>query len=1168
MTGTSSATTMTYSLSDQSTPSTRQSPFTPLTATFSDTNPPSAKTQLTAATRPSISEGRGERNIEQWILTQRQRKAILQHEEAASADQGALSRISIRADERPVGREEGDARSRQDSRSTESTDDGARQTMVISTVSTPDESVDPFRFVTTPMVASKGLEVGGAMERAASHNVGESKPMTRNRSGTTGPWPQSPLLLNFNIEAPKAGEVAAPSPAVESSYATPQIDGGEHSKVQDEQQEGALQGLGLGIDYPVSDVPERRSASESAKGFAPITTDLLRQASRHASDSASPHLSINMSSPNAEDERLHRDRSKSKEALLTRRSRTDQAGPSPVLPNDCRSPRTVSGKEVGSSAPGGLSAVLVEGSMPPSSVTVHRAQTANENVLVNSKSIASSISAFVYNATPAPTNAVEQHLDLPNKGKTGSIGWRKTSRIRGRDSVLGLGMRNHAGHDSDVKFVNIDLDDGGLETEVTIDSGEASNSRESTKGQWVSKLWNAVSSPRQTSFNFSDKGDRSLDLEQQPAAKGDRTVSRGSFRPLSLVEKRQSSGRYNLDLQRQRFRSPTPGEEDEIAEKDARAVALRLLAGSPRLPPPAEGVELEVQQEQSTDRADLSAEEREKERINALKKLRRMSAVGRQRKRNSGIGYITSSTPVVEGSRLPYVQDSQDQTRQQGGLERAGSIKTNKRVSVTLFGGKERYSVLSPLAANEPELAPERAWLDSMRSPRLADSPSGFTPRMAFEPHDWGAAQQEQQECAPRPANHIPLLLSSGGATAQRPAVAAVSANDHGMTVSELDRARDEMRRLAGQGMAYRDDEEEAHETYHTPLPDAPDSWSYADQHHYPPAPVEYEPATTTALGDFGISPEKDTTTTRLHRRTNTRTARFAVDEPDYDDAEDHPAVSIFTRQKHRRQHSFSNVQHSPLTGRRSRRHGGGGGGHGLFATPAALLDSNTPSKNMFWAGFLGMPWLWMIGGWYLTPDGQLRHPSADGKVDVWQHEPSMQNSSPIPGSSSTFAEGWMQGESGLGLGLTGIPAAMSYTPSSTGTTNSTQTTSSDPNRPPPSKTRKSKTKSLGALLNSNPQISFYQSPVRVLQEPAPAFGGVWRHKLPMEPLPELEEPPRRHTSSIGGVQLALATKTSLGSPWRDLERYVLLNRLAAILSGVLVFAGFTTAIWAVVTNF
>lgn len=1048
--------------------------------------------------------------------------------------------------------------------------------MVISTVSTPDESVDPFRFVMTPLAAG-GLNVGTGMERAASYIAVQSKsmPMTRNRSGTTGPWPQSPLLLNFNLsdDAPKAGE--AP---VHSNYSTPQMaaqptTGGESSKVNDEPQETALQGLGLGINCPVSDVPERRSASEGAKGFAPMTTDLLRQASRYAPDSSSPHLSINMSSPHAdvEAEKLHRNRSKSKEALLTRGSRQDQAGPSPVLPNDCRSPRTVSGKEVGSSGAGGLSAVLVDGSMPPSSVTVHRAQvgpTTHEKGLANSKSIASSISAFVYNATPAPTTTGEQHLDLPNKGKTGSIGWRRTSKLRGRDSVLGLGMR--ANDSADVKFVNIDLDDGGLETEVTIDSGEASNSRESAKtGQWVSKLWNAVSSPRQTSFNFSDKGDRSLDLEQQPAAKGDRTISRGSFRPLSLVEKRQSSGRYNLDLQRQRFRSPMPGEEDEIAEKDARAVALRLLAGSPRLPPPTEGVELEMQPEQN---ADLSAEEREKERIDALKKLRRMSAVERQRKRSSGIGYITSSTPVVEASRLPYVNDSE-----QGRLERNGSIKTNnKRVSVTLFGGKERYSVLSPLAANEPELAggPERAWLDSMRSPRIADSPSGFTPRMAFEPHDWGAAQQEQDYAPRQPlssstANHIPLLLSSGGPAAQRSAVGPISANDHGMTVSELDQARDEMRRLAGQGKAHsNDEEEEAYETYHTPMPDAPDSWSYADQHHYPPATVEYEPATTTALGDFGISPEKDTTT-RLHRRTNTRTARFAVDEPHHEDAEDdHPAVSIFTRQKHRRQHSFSNVQHSPLT-RRSRRHGGPGGGHGLFATPAALLDSNTPSKNMFWAGFLGMPWLWMIGGWYLTPDGQLRHPSADGKVDVWQHEPSMQQSSgSIPGSSSTFTEGWMQGgESGLGLGLSGIPPAMSYTPSSTGTSNSTQTTSSDPNRPPPSKTRKSKTKSLGALLDSNPQISFYQSPMRVLQEPAPAFGGVWRHP-PMEPLPELEEPPRRHTSAIGGVQLALETKTSLNSPWRDLERYVLLNRLAAILSGVLVFAGFTTAIWAVVTNF
>ncbi|SPO27613.1 uncharacterized protein UTRI_04354_B [Ustilago trichophora] len=1346
----SSVTTMTWSMSDRSTPSTHHSPLTPFTPVFSDMMPGTAnssKTHFTAITRPSISSemqpktatltemsslgeaaatlkeastsadqelGRGNRNTEQWILTQRQRKALLQHDELAShqrlfeADQAAV-RLSIRADERtsqaalPSKSEveaAAEARSRQDSRSTEATDDDrhatARQTMVISTVSTPDESADPFRFISgqpslMPSQAAK-------MERAASHNGSESKaaaaaPMTRNRSGTTGPWPQSPLLLNFNVS--QNGEKLAVqdsivSPAlttiIHSGHPTPQLDNaGQKVESEAAKRESGVQGLGLDFDYPSSNAAQRNSITEGGKGFAPITTDLLRQASRcmnrYPQDIASPHLSIQMS---PEAETLQRTRSKSKEALLTRGSRrnldpglsNDMGGPSPVLPNDCRSPRTVSGKEVGSSAPGGLSALV--NSPLATDVAVHRAQLPTDRTLLHSQSNASSISAFVYNATPAAlattttattsTDADQHHrfLDVSSKPKTGSFGWRRNNSRRSRDhaQTLGLGMRPSTDNTADgVKFVNIDLDDGGLETEVALDRDDVAKSGDGAKaGQWVSKLWSAMASPRRTSFNSAaaPNGDRSVDLElannsslqsgearveqaaPAPVSKeGERTASRGSFRPLSLVEKRQSSGRYNLDMSRQRFRSPTPGEDDEIAEKDARAVALRLLAGSPRLAAPAEEGAGEATDQETADRADLSAEEREKQRIEALKKLRRMSAVERQRKRNSGIGYITSTSAAVESTRLPYVHDTSDDAGQQdvetsirhGGLSRAGSVK-NKRMSLTVFGGKERASTLPVSTANDAAaVGPERAWLDAMRSPRIADSPSGFTPRMAFEPHDWGAAQQQQQNIyidhqpSTAAANHIPLLLSSS-ATAPRQARASTTTDDHGMTVSELDRARDEMRRLAGQGMTWQENEfaQEAGETFHTPMPDASESWThagyqkrsqFADAHH---APYDQaSPHQASALGDFGISPEKNHA--KLHRRT--RTARFAVDDQhlhhhheEYDD-DQQPTVSIFTRSRHRHgaSGSFSlHAQAPPLTANRSRskrrvaNHHAAVGGHGLFAIPASLLDSNTPSKNMFWAGFLGMPWLWMIGGWYLTPDGQLRHPSADErKVDAWQHEPSMQhnspNGSPNPGSSSTtfgnssYDQGWGAGApTETGLGLTGMPSATSYAASSTNTASSAKTSTSDPNKPPPSKVRKSKTRSLGSLLDTNPQISFYQSPVRVVAEPQPSFAGVWRTQ-PMEPLAETEEPRRSRIFAAGspfsgegeqhvfapspaststfvaepraaeemvskvGSQVAVVQK---GAQWKDLERFVLLNRVAAILSGVLVFAGFTGAVYAV----
>lgn len=1373
--GSTASTAMTYSMSNRSTPSTHYTPLTPFTPAFSDVMPgtaTSSKTQFTAITRPSISselpsasdahfkmpptgmsslggaaatlkesstqeeEGRGNRNTEQWILTQRQRKALLQHEELASHQrlletvQGA-ARLSIRADERAsqvvpsVGLSakyrdaETEGRSRQDSRSTETTDDDhakVRQTMVISTVSTPDESVDAFQFMMArpSQVPTSERSNGAAMERAASQNASQSSstkasvPLTRNRSGTTGPWAQSPLLLDLNradqTKTQTQDSIVSPASTtfIASNYATPQIDASPDDQVsRDMQHQDAVQGLGLDLNYPstsvASDALPGDSTHDAVKGFAPVTTDLLRQLSRYG---ASPHLSIRMS-PDV-DALLQHTHSRSKEVLLTRESRQNLAhglglelagGPSPLLPNDCRSPRTASGKEIGSGASGGLTTLINGPVQAQTDVTVHRAQIATDRTHVSSQSIASSISAFVYNATPAPlpnNSNAERLLDLTGKSKTGSIGWRRGAR-RSRENnaaqTLGLGMR----HDStDVKFVNVDLDDGGLETEVMLESDEANKSTEGAKaGQWVSKLWSSVTSPRRTSFNVGAiLGDRSVDLElannstgersggnseQQARAsvsKSERTASRGSFRPLSLVEKRQSSGRSQLDTSRQRLRSPTPGEEDEVAEKDTRAVALRLLNGSHQIPAPVEeGLIAERTPEESMDRADLSAEEREKERIDALKRLRRMSAAERQKKRNSGIGYITSNTNAVESPRLVYVTDKANEaceshnavlSTRHGGLSRAPSVN-NKRMSLTMFGGKERATATNeiPLSSSSAATgAPERAWLDALRSPRMQESPSGFTPRMAFEPQDWGARSSSQQHqhlhgasqamAGPSSTNHIPLLLSNNAIPhRQTPASAANSIQEHGLTVSALDRASDEMRRLAAQGMAFRGDElaQDVGESFHTPMPDAPDTcWSYAsgrlDHVHY--AQNESMAARpTTELGDFGISPEKKEA--KLHRRT--RSARFADDghqhRYDHED-EAQPTVSIFTRDqqhRHRASGSFSvqyslqdqppSMEHGSRTKRRTSQYAAAGG-HSFFATPTSLLDSNTPSKNMFWAGFLGMPWLWMIGGWYLTPDGQLRHPSTDdarvrSKVDVWQHEPSMQasaNPSPNMGASSTAFGGlshdpaWRgvgAGESGSGLGLAGMPSTMSYAASSVGTSNSAQTTNGDPNQPPPSKTRKSKTRSLGTLLDTNPQVSFYQSPVRTVQEPHPTFGNVWHHNRDMKPLPEVEEPRRSRifagypanehehdhafspspspqmSSSDGtttdvsaaepklvaaeprtniGSQVAVATKTNVGMAWKDLERYVLLNRVAAILSGVLVFAGFTGAVYAVVINF
>lgn len=64
-------------------------------------------------------------------------------------------------------------------------------------------------------------------------------------------------------------------------------------------------------------------------------------------------------------------------------------------------------------------------------------------------------------------------------------------------------------------------------------------------------------------------------------------------------------------------------------------------------------------------------------------------------------------------------------------------------------------------------------------------------------------------------------------------------------------------------------------------------------------------------------------------------------------------------------------------------------GSHLLYSS-GRILDTELTSKTMFFAGFLGMPWLWLIGGWWLANDGLMMTPGAQ-QVQFWTHEASMQ---------------------------------------------------------------------------------------------------------------------------------------------------------------------------------
>ncbi|CAO1628808.1 unnamed protein product [Sympodiomycopsis kandeliae] len=65
--------------------------------------------------------------------------------------------------------------------------------------------------------------------------------------------------------------------------------------------------------------------------------------------------------------------------------------------------------------------------------------------------------------------------------------------------------------------------------------------------------------------------------------------------------------------------------------------------------------------------------------------------------------------------------------------------------------------------------------------------------------------------------------------------------------------------------------------------------------------------------------------------------------------------------------------------------------GPNLLYSTGRLMDTELTSRTLFFAGFLGMPWLWLIGGWWLANDGLMMTPGVQ-QVQFWTHEASMRD--------------------------------------------------------------------------------------------------------------------------------------------------------------------------------
>ena len=1305
----SATTAVTASGSDRSSTRSHVSPLTPFSPLFSD--PGTAKTNLTSSSEmgagewtpahvvgfgasaleltkldaqeaDAANEKRERRKTERWILAQRERKTNIQRTEidTSSSGHGDIEEnnkrvYSIRAEPARTSLVEADEYGSCEGSSSEG--QPGNETLVISTSSSlHDNAFTQGARQASAQLPGKSGPPANAPSMARHQSAMEmgstrvAPPMQRNRSGTTGPWPQSPLLLTSNdtVAMPSYKDLGLPSPTGTTIIKDLPEDNPLHDKMDTEQalfdpsdhrstkapsrdadfqassSQSASIGLGLGLGLDLGPIDMSHSSNEriqslkhgtisSPSEICPVSPTLAY----HAQDTVgSPYLAIDMDA----------DKPVSAQEVPLVRSSLAYGGPSsygsqphsgalgldlglhfnpingasPAMLDDCRSPRTFSGKQMGSNGGGGIENTIAKtvGTLGPheelmvnqSAVErIYPRVAPSQGIIHESHSIGSSISAFAFNETP-PIRSEDKFHSRPAPGTR-------------KSAISNLWRLSKVNNSSTAEFIDLDLDDP---RQAAV--ADAVLAQDASRSRWRSKLWNVVASP---GHDKADRFERTAEEQQK---------RRSGFKPLTLVNKRQSLpavGKVAGDL------ADKTGAEK--AKEDSRAVVENLISSASGSASSVGTARWMAEQAPNSATREASPSvlasvahvgrvadvETKGERVllgslpsptmgapfsmnNSAGGLQRQNSTAstssaakhagptdRQAKRNSGIGYISDKGKSKRNSGIGYITDKMEFDFGQSTLtnnvdaprshqRRASMQRHSRQLSLTTFGGKERAPTQSKI--EDP--------MDAIKSPRVAPSPSGFTPRMQFKPSDWGAMASET-ESQPNESQWT-----------------------NGLTFDQLQESRDRLRLLASQTMP---GATLPHQYLENDALKRRSNVSTRPAHHRPTASMQ----SFEGLPEVAEARQK-LESSGLHRRT--RTARFA-NEPYREDWDEEgepvvtcrrpvsvmvPSTSIEAHlmrragvdvgTNHRRSRRMM-----PLTPSRT------------FGTPSNVLESATPSKSMFWAGFLGMPWLWLIGGWWLGEDGLVITPSVPEKVEFWQHEPSMSNqvtpqSSPemaqegfdssVPGPSAPQDGNMTQSGTtrtlksqqtfrSLHSQFTNGPAP-SVT-SSAATSSTTKSTHSNANKVP-----QSKRKSLASLMDPRPEVVLYQSPVRVVEGMSAnnlmRMGPHGAFKTDMERVPEDdgEESPQykgpddvdekvkaeskeeayldeafqhpftrsmRRNRTADGMILAMETgPMRMFKSWGRLERYVLLNRVAAIFGSMLVIAGWSTAVWAVVANF
>ncbi|PWN50586.1 hypothetical protein IE53DRAFT_362263 [Violaceomyces palustris] len=1000
------------------------------------------------ASRPPLSE------TAEWIMAQRLERQARQRKAGASISSSSNS------EER-----------------TDAEDEGTK-TMIIST-STSSSSEADFE----PGHSSRDTN---EIEKAMSQ-------LKRGSDGSTGPWPQSPLLLSPTLAecpippAPLEQIAASHFPSSARRVSEPRVlsapaaefDGAlenKAAKLQRASQTGgetsaasqAQARFGLGLDLGVKLGSDNLVAGSG--GLRKARSEMMLRP--RASFSDQDHTTIEMDATNVETTIVNR-----VQEVPLHRGSSIVHGPGPGLGLDL---------EHGPEAKAERSLIEPEARIERTTMKHLDVSSAQgPGPLPASHSQTSSIDGFACNVTPAPM-VVFHDQDFPSEaGPSGSF------QVLSRRSRVPADVPVTISGDLDgmVDIYSIDAES------KTKHQGSGSDLHRRTR--WSSKIWSVASGGafglRGGSGSHQDSPARANTFTVRDRSRSrDRGPNAPPMRTLTLVSKRT--------------RTETGGgnpAEDPTGSEPTSQGGLERLDGTVSAPATAH-----------------------------------IASTSTFRSSPLNPSSEWSAAPPASAQMAEQASTSKT-TKRQRRTSRIGYITSGNNADIRLDMGTHSRS--NSVTDKEAQSSGSNNIFESIKSPRVAPSPSGFTPRLHFDSSSaWGLpAQAAIDREAELGAKEVLLPASTAVSSHHRNTALSMDTVGLGLglEVDELQKSRDRLRLLTSQTMPgatlphqYLSGEGNAMLRRRSMMNPTTNPALRAQGHR---SSASVQPTATIFPSAWASGNKRSSMGSAAERMGHKRSARtrFAGDDgrvitdEDSDEGPHEPMsrpMSIFVPTSSIQAHLLrtAGIETYQSLAASKRRSTGGNLRPPLFGAPSNVLESATPSRSLFYAGFLGMPWLWLIGGWWLDENGEILSGSGTGsgeKVEFWQHEASLNRGgrsetatvdenmarTPSPadstgtcidyGPEATFGTSSPTTSTRPGSGLvhsysvnTANGKTIRTAPShATLASAYSQRTALSNVASSPETIPQTRAKSLASILDPQPEVALFQSPVRVVESPS-----------------------------------------------------------------------------------